>query len=94
MERTRRRIALEIRVIETTYRYEHRRLESEAMRAFRIRARALLDDLEADATETGLLSALNTARQMFDRDERLVAGGLGKEAVDGVGQLVDPERLS
>ena len=64
---SRRRIEWQIRVIEITYRTENRRLNSETMRLFRERARALLEEVAGEASAyPDLRDAVAELRQELD----------------------------
>jgi len=91
----RRRITLQIRAILVPFRREQRRLEPDAMKAVRSRARELFDGLE-EAVEPypDLQDELAQARREVEADDLpLAASDLGEEPVDGSGQSVDAERL-
>jgi hypothetical protein len=90
----RRRIETELRIVAATYRYERRRLGFEHAGVPRARARSMLLTLQPDAAGyPELAAAVANLIEAIDRDERLAAGGLGEQPVDGGGQLVDVERL-
>jgi hypothetical protein len=90
----RRRIELQIRAVAVTYRSERRRLPAHSLRAFGSRARAILVDVQQAALRyPDLAAGVANLIEEIDRDERLAAGRLGEETVDGGGELVDVERL-
>ena len=65
-----RRVQLQIDVIQVTYRIERRRRDSPTMKAFRERARSILDELEpATRAHSGLRASLAEARRELDGDE-------------------------
>jgi hypothetical protein len=64
-----RRVQLQIDVIRVTYRIERRRRDSATMRAFRERARSILDELESEGVATPELQAsLERARGELNGD--------------------------
>jgi hypothetical protein len=65
----RRRFALQVRAILVTYRIERRVPNSVTMRAFRVRAHRLLDELDAAAAlHPDLRSQVERARAEIDAD--------------------------
>ncbi len=90
----RRRITLQIRAILVPFVAEQRRLDSDAMKPVRSRARELLDALEeAVQPYPDLQDELAQARRQVEAGEPLPRRDLGEESVDSGGQSVDVERL-
>ena len=63
----RRHIELQIRAIVVTYRIERQRRDAPTMKAFRARARSILDQLDAEVRDyPDLVERLRDARQQLD----------------------------
>ena len=63
----RRQIELQIRAVVVTYRIERQRRDTPTMKAFRARARSILDQLDAEARDyPDLVERLRDARQQLE----------------------------
>ena len=92
---TRRKVELQIRAVNVTYRRERRRLDPDGLRVMRERAQALLDALEPEASQfSELLAALRNVREELERDDRLSADRLSPQSVERDGEPVDRERTA